>query len=84
MGAQILVLRIFLYFSVVNISSLISSCRKLLSKRKRSFLDNKMPFYTRCVAFGITNYETVEGSLHYYGYISVGYLCDREVTEHHF
>ena len=39
---------------------------------------------TRCVAFGITDCETVKGSLYYYNYIIVGYLCDREVTQHYF
>ena len=65
-------------------SSLITSRRKLLSKRKRSFLNNKIFFCTHCVAFGITNYESVKNSSHYCGYIAVGCLCDREVTEHHF
>ena len=43
-------------------SSFITNRRTLLSKCKRSFLDNKMSFCTCCVAFGITNCETVEGS----------------------
>ena len=39
---------------------------------------------TRYVTFGITDCETVEGSLYYYNYIAVGCLCDCEVTEHYF
>ena len=65
-------------------SSFITSRRKLLFKRKRSSLDNKISSCTRYMAFNITNYETVKGSLYYRNYIAVGYLCNREVTEHHF
>ena len=36
------------------------------------------------MAFGITDCETVEGSLCCYNYIIVGCLCDREVTEQYF
>ena len=43
-----------------------------------------MFFCTCCVAFGITNCETVKGSLYYCSYIAVGHLCNREVTEHYF
>ena len=69
---------------MINIFSLISSCRILLSKHKRSFLDNKISFCTYYIAFGITDCETVEGSLYYYNCIAVGYSCDREVTKHYF
>ena len=65
-------------------SSLITSRRKLFFKRKRSFLNNKIFSYTRCVAFGITNCETIKGSLRYYNYITVGYSCNYKSTEHHF
>ena len=61
-----------------------TSCRKLFSKRRRSSLNNKIFFCTRYVAFSITNCETIEGSLRYHNYIAVGYLYNREVTEHHF
>ena len=65
-------------------SSFASSRRKLFSKRKQSSFDNKIPFCTRYVAFGITDCETVKGSLRYCNYITVGRVCDREVTEQHF
>ena len=65
-------------------SSPTSSRHKLLSKRKESSLNNKISFCTHYVAFGVTNYKTVEGSSRYHNYIAVGHLCDREVTKHHF
>ena len=43
-----------------------------------------MSFCTCCITYSITNYKTVEGSLYYYNYITVSYLCNCEVTEHHF
>ena len=61
-----------------------TSCRKLFSERKPNFLDNKISSYTHYVTFNITDYKTVEGSLHCYNYIAMGYLYNREVTEHHF
>ena len=73
-----------LYLSVSNMSSPISSRRKLLLKRKQSSLNNEIFACTRCVTFGIINYKTVEGSSYCCGYVAVGYLCDHEVTEHHF
>ena len=39
---------------------------------------------TRCTTFSITNYKTVKGSLRCCNYITMGYSCDCEVTEHHF
>ena len=63
------------YSFVTNMSSLTASCRKLLLKRKRSSLDNEMPSCTRCVAFGITDCETVEGSSRCRGCIAVGRSC---------
>ena len=68
-------------FFLTIMSFLITSCRKLLLKRKQSFLDNKISFCTRYVVSGITDYETVEGSTYYYSYIVVGYSCDCKVFE---
>ena len=65
-------------------SSVTSSRRKLFFKHKQSSFNNEISSCTCCVTFGISDYKTVEGSLYYYSYITVGYLCDREVTEHHF
>ena len=65
-------------------SSFITNRRKLLFKRKRSSLNNKIFFCTRYVAFGIADCETVKGSSYYYNYIVVSYSCDREITEHYF
>ena len=65
-------------------SSLITSRRKLLSKRKQSFFDNKIPFCIYCTTFGLTDYETVKGSTYCRGYIVVSRSCNCEVTEHYF
>ena len=67
-----------IYF--LQMSSFITSRRKLLSKRKRSSFNNKIPSCTCCTAFGITDYETVKGSSRCYSYVAVGRSCDREVT----
>ena len=65
-------------------SSLTTSHHKLFSKRKQSSLDNKISSYTHYITFGITDCETIEGSLYYRNYIAVGRLCDREVIKQHF
>ena len=65
-------------------SSSATSRRKILFKWKWSSLDIKIPFFTRCTAFGITDCETMEGSSRYYNYIVVGRSCDYKVTEQYF
>ena len=47
-------------------------------------MDNKISSYTHYVIFSITDCENVKGSLYYYNYITVGYLCDHKITKYYF
>ena len=62
----------------------VTSYCKLFSKRKQSSLNNKIFFYTRCTAFGITDCKTVKGSSYCCNYVTVSRLCDREITKYYF
>ena len=76
----------FSYFKKykITISSSVFSRRKLLSKRKRSIMNNKILFYTRYILLKLNFCEIVKGSSHYHNYVAAGRSCDHKVTEKHF
>ena len=62
-------------------SSSVSNRRKLLSKRKRSVLNNKILLYTYYFLLGLDKYKIVESSSCCYKYISKTRSCDYKVIE---